>query len=407
MNNQTLDHRLNSFERKQYLISTLCLLVFTVLSVFLNSFHLKSVAQENTKFLSRMIKIGDFREVTLILQEARLSSFTKIHYLSSQPEKSFILPPRAELFDDTSFWKIISTQAITVPVVHGLSEESSDQIVFEFDRFRLLPYAILLWISLNIVSIPQTRYIRKRIVDQYNHDIQKEVSHKKLKTELSDWMSLCEEKDLVCRQIHHDLASPLGLLKISTQKLLDQNLSKPFALSLDRLTKISEDLKTQKYIWSSENPKLENLKQTLDSILQEKRLLTSHTKIQFSLRAQQKCLNKTPDIPISQLHRVLSNVLNNAIEAIQTSGHIRVISRYNSTQSKIDLIISDSGTGISPEIAPYIFEKQKSFNKSQGSGLGLYHAKQCLESFGGELLLLKTSQKRKHGAAFLLRLPLA
>lgn len=181
----------------------------------------------------------------------------------------------------------------------------------------------------------------------------------------------------------------------------DQTLSRPFALSLDRLTKISEDLQTQKYIWGSENPKLETLNQTLDAILQEKRLLTSHLKIQYKQKSSKDTLSKVPDIPVNQFHRVLSNILNNAIDAVQNNGTVRILTRTSG--KKLQLIIADSGKGIPKDIVPYIFDKRKSFNKPQGSGLGLYHAKTCIESFGGQLTLMNT----RRGAAFKIELPIA
>lgn len=396
-----IKQKIYSFEKKQYFVSAISLILLCIISLFLNSMHLRSVANESTRFLSRMIKIGDFREVPRILQEARLSNFKKIYYKSKQPDKSFILPPKLEIFQENGIWHLLTTESITIPVIHSLSDESSDQIEFEYDRFRLIPYAFLFWLILNIVSIPQTRYLKSKLTKQFEEDLRKEEAKTKLESELSNWMQQCEEKDLVCRQIHHDLASPLGLLRVSTQKLGDQALSKPFALSLDRLTKISEDLQTQKYIWGSENPKLEPLKQTLDAILQEKLLLTSHLKIQYKQKSSKDALNKVPDIPVSQFHRVLSNILNNAIDAIQGDGVVRILARTSGC--KLQLIIADSGKGIPKDIAPHIFEKQKSFDKPQGSGLGLYHAKICIESFGGQLTLMNT----RYGAAFKIELPIA
>ena len=396
-----LRQKVNSFEKKQYLASFFAFLLFCIFSIFLNSMHLRSVAYDSTRFLSRMINIGDFREVPRILQEARLSNFTKIHYMSAQPDKSFVLPPKLEIFQESGLWHSISKESVVIPVTHNLTSDNTDKIEFEYDRFRLVPYAFLFWFILNIVSIPQTRYLKRKLTEQFEEDLKKEEAKTKLESELSNWMDLCEEKDLVCRQIHHDLASPLGLLKVSTQKLGDQSLSKPFALSLDRLTKISEDLQTQKYIWGSENPKLETLKQTLDAILQEKRLLTSHLKIQYTLKTNRNGLEQTPDIPVNQFNRVLSNILNNAIDAIQNKGSVKILVR--NSKNKIQLIVADSGKGIPKDIAPHIFEKQKSFNKPQGSGLGLYHAKTCIESFGGQLNLMNT----RRGAAFKIELPIA
>ena len=260
------------------------------------------------------------------------------------------------------------------------------------------------FLSLVLLKIRELNSLRDFLRESQEKELRHQKTQDELTAQISTWMSLCEEKDLVCRQIYHDIASPLGLLKVSTQKLEDQNIAKPFALTLDRLVKISEDLKTQKYIWASENPKVESLKTTLDAILQEKRLLTSHMNIRYIVSAKESTTTQIPDIPVGQFHRVLSNILNNAIEAIQPSGIIRILARHSLKNKTLDLIISDNGQGIPREVAPHVFDKQKSFGK-QSSGLGLYHAKTCIESFGGQLMLLNTSRSRNHGAAFLIRLP--
>lgn len=226
-----------------------------------------------------------------------------------------------------------------------------------------------------------------------------------LKSQLSNWMNLCEEKDLVCKQIYHDLASPLGLMQVAVLKIEDNKIARPFALSLDRLNKISEDLKSQKYIWNSATPTLSSIKNILDNILQEKNILTSNMNINYKIITLSKSEELKPDIPVSQLSRVLSNILNNAIEAIQPNGQIKLLLRSVSCKKRIDIIVSDSGEGISPNISPFIFDKDRTFNKNNGSGLGLYHAKRCIEYFGGKIVLLNTSRKRKHGASFLISIP--
>ena len=92
---QTPDQRIREFEKKQFIVSGLCFFFLTGLAIVFNALHLQNVAEENTRFLSRMVKIGDFREASLILQQARLSSFTTIHYKSSESGRSFIIPPKA------------------------------------------------------------------------------------------------------------------------------------------------------------------------------------------------------------------------------------------------------------------------------------------------------------------------
>lgn len=230
-------------------------------------------------------------------------------------------------------------------------------------------------------------YVRSKLIKQFDKNKPIETIEEKLRNELSTWINLCEEKDLLCKQIYHDLASPLGLLKISTQRLGDQNIAKPFALSLDRLMKISENLQNRKYIWACENPKLEPLKNILEAVAEKKRLLTSQMKIQFEIRANAKTLAQIPDVPAVQLHRIFSIILNSMIKSAQPIGDIKLMARHTENNQNLNLVMTGSSI---------FFTKGDEFN----------YLRLCIESFGGELSLLRTDIKRNHGTAILIRLPI-
>jgi FixJ family two-component response regulator len=64
--------------------------------------------------------------------------------------------------------------------------------------------------------------------------------------------------------------------------------------------------------------------------------------------------------------------------------------------------IRDNGRGIPAHVLPRLFDKGFSFGKSQGSGLGLYHARECLLRSGGELAI---SSQLGEGATVTIHLP--
>ena len=105
MTTMTPESRIKDFEKRQIVVSVLVLLIFFGLALIFNTLYIQSVAEDNTKLLSRFVKVGDFRETSLILQEARLSKFISIKYKSTVPGRSFILPPSAELEGKKTFWK--------------------------------------------------------------------------------------------------------------------------------------------------------------------------------------------------------------------------------------------------------------------------------------------------------------
>jgi signal transduction histidine kinase len=106
--------------------------------------------------------------------------------------------------------------------------------------------------------------------------------------------------------------------------------------------------------------------------------------------------------------QVISNLLDNAIKFIEKDGLIRItlkISKGDSPHSHgwAEIIIKDTGSGISEEILPYLFSKF-STRSFQGTGLGLYISKNIIESHGGNMWA--ENNKDGKGATFSFKIPL-
>jgi signal transduction histidine kinase len=81
----------------------------------------------------------------------------------------------------------------------------------------------------------------------------------------------------------------------------------------------------------------------------------------------------------SELNQVWTNLIDNAIDAMEGIGIIEIVTVNEGDRLKIQII--DSGTGISPEIKSRIFEPfftTKSVGK--GSGLGLDNVRRIVEN---------------------------
>lgn len=368
MKNQTPEQRIKSFERKQYLVSALCLLIFCGVSVVFNTLHLQSAAEENTRFLSRMVKIGDFREASLILQEARLSSFTTIHYKSGQPGRSFIIPPKAEVFQDNRFWKNLTIDSIRVPIEISLSTNSSDEIVFEFERFRLIPYAILVWLILNLVSIPQTRFLKRRLIEQFSQDL--ETEKKVAKSEIA-------------QQVRHNLRTPLAAL-MRIPKKLPQSVAKDrelLELTIGQIRELISKLDDKQADQLSDRHETD----LYGTLIQAKRELGLYVSknIDFQFEVDDMISSALVSHVPFEFRAVLGNLVTNSIEAISASGKIAVRARDDGAE--IEIRVTDSGKGISPENLQHVFEKSFSQGKANGSGIGLSHAKENIQNWGGSI----------------------
>lgn len=109
-------------------------------------------------------------------------------------------------------------------------------------------------------------------------------------------------------------------------------------------------------------------------------------------------------IPEDELHQVLINLLLNSIQALQapsvTKRTIVISSKRLGPQAQI--CISDTGTGITPEFEPNLFEIL-STSKDSGMGVGLWLCKYIVERHGGGIAYTSV---HGGGASFTITLPL-
>jgi signal transduction histidine kinase len=100
---------------------------------------------------------------------------------------------------------------------------------------------------------------------------------------------------------------------------------------------------------------------------------------------------------------VFKNLIDNAIEAMQHKGIITI--RGASNQKWVEVSITDSGPGISPEIHDQIFELEFSSRIHPGKmGFGLWWVKTWMTRLGGTVTV---ESDGRNGTTFLLRLPVA
>ena len=105
------------------------------------------------------------------------------------------------------------------------------------------------------------------------------------------------------------------------------------------------------------------------------------------------------------LQRALANLIDNAAEAMQSSLHreLTIETCVAPSGSMAELIVSDTGTGLSQEAREHLFLPWFS-TKQRGSGLGLAITSQVVQEHHGSI---RAEQNKPVGAKFILELPLA
>ncbi len=101
--------------------------------------------------------------------------------------------------------------------------------------------------------------------------------------------------------------------------------------------------------------------------------------------------------------RILDNLLLNAIRHAPEGGRVEVSAE--STDTELRIAVTDSGSGVAPELRANLFEPFVT-GRPDGTGLGLAIARELADAHGGRLSLLRAGGERPgEGAVFALDLP--
>ena len=106
----------------------------------------------------------------------------------------------------------------------------------------------------------------------------------------------------------------------------------------------------------------------------------------FSLEIQSQ--EQSLKIDESEIIRILSNLINNALQANMDNQEKWIRIDFENTDKGLECSITDSGSGIPLELREKIFQKKFTTNEHLGgSGIGLYSAKESLKEQGFDLRL--------------------
>jgi len=131
---------------------------------------------------------------------------------------------------------------------------------------------------------------------------------------------------------------------------------------------------------------IELLSSLIDPLVTEKRLqFRSKIGIEIECRLDSSSYGLFASIQPVEFKRVLSNLVNNSVDALAEKGLVTV--SLASQDDSILIKVQDNGKGILPEILAKLGQRGETHGKEGGSGLGLYHARTSVESWGGSLTI--------------------
>ncbi|HMB63903.1 MAG TPA: HAMP domain-containing sensor histidine kinase [Eudoraea sp.] len=241
----------------------------------------------------------------------------------------------------------------------------------------------------------------RKLVDAYNGMID-ELEQSAAKLARSEREQAWRE---MAKQVAHEIKNPLTPMRLSVQSFerkfnaKDPNVqtkvkeySKTLIQQIDTMSSIASAFSS-----FAEMPAQQN--ETLNVVKIVKLALDIFNESYIHFISDEKEIIAKLDR--TQLIRVVTNLVKNAIQAVPEVVSPRILVSVASEGDFVKIAVADNGIGIADEFKDKVFEP-KFTTKSSGMGLGLGMVKNIVETYKGSIVF--TSQPGK-GTVFTVRLP--
>lgn len=255
---------------------------------------------------------------------------------------------------------------------------------------------LTLLVSLNVLRDDRGRYLGLVVVFEDLSEIEKAQR-------MAAWRE-------VARRIAHEVKNPLTPIQLSAQRLkkrygdiLDGEDSEIFDECTGMIITQVEELKRLVNEFSNfarmpaANPAPSDINKIINEALSLYR--ETHKEVDF-------VFNDSKEVPVfnldrEQIRRVMINLFDNAIEAIEGKGKVVVDLHYDNILKMVRIEVVDNGRGISPENKARLFEPYFS-TKKQGTGLGLAIVSTIITDHNG---FIRVKDNKPKGTKFIIELP--
>ncbi len=211
----------------------------------------------------------------------------------------------------------------------------------------------------------------------------------------------------VAKRIAHEIKNPLTPIRLSAERLrkkyLDKFPEEVFDECTTTIIKQVDELKILVNEFSSfarmpaSNPSPNDLNEIVNETVALYK--AGHRTIKFEAIVDTRL--PILDIDRDQIKRVIINLINNAISAVQGEGLIRVETHFEKELQLASLEVTDDGSGIPAEAKQRLFEPYFSTKKS-GTGLGLAIVSNIIADHNG---YIRVRDNVPNGTRFIIELP--
>ena len=217
------------------------------------------------------------------------------------------------------------------------------------------------------------------------HEVQSELFH------VSRLSTMGEMASALAHELNQPLAAVSNYLQ-GSRRLIDAIDDEPAALLRNAINKaIEQTLRAGQVIQRLRDfvsrGETERRIESLSKIIEETSALALVAAREMSVRVS---LNHSPSsdsvlVDKVQIQQVLLNLMRNALESMQNSSRRELaVSTMPTPEDFIAVHVSDTGSGIQPEVLEKLFQPFVS-TKRQGMGVGLSICRTIVESHGGRI----------------------
>ena len=252
------------------------------------------------------------------------------------------------------------------------------------------------------------------ILQNMNSVLEQQVKERTRELELAN-----ASKDKFFSILAHDLRAPfnglIGMTEIFSENIgkntFNQNDMKTGMDSLGKTAKTVYSLLENLLTWSRLQrgaieffPQELLLEQTVDEVLD---IFESNTQ-QKQIRLSNKIPAPTPVYAdVNMLNTILRNLVSNALKFTHEGGQIEVSAEAHEEEEYVEVCVSDTGVGMSPEDQQKLFRIDVKHSDvgtagEKGTGLGLILCKELVEQNGGAI---RVESEPGAGARFLFTIP--
>ncbi len=213
----------------------------------------------------------------------------------------------------------------------------------------------------------------------------------------------------IAHEINNPLEAVTNLLYLMRNNPSPEDLNSYLDIAEQELARVTEITKqTLRFYREPSQPVQTELSTVVQSVLllYNSRLMGAGVTVEREIRASSSMVLSSP----GELRQVIANLIANAIDAMRLGGRLRVRiatgpDPFRPGETRIRLTVADTGSGISKDVLPGIFEPFVTTKGETGTGLGLWVTEEIMRKNGWTILVRSSTTPGHSGTVFIVFIP--